>query len=604
MKQPADILGISCFYHDGAAVLVRDGKIFAAAQEEWFSRKRRDCRFPKHAAAYCLTEAGIGSGQLAAVAFYDRPTLPFHRQPTGCPAGNPGAAFSRWAAVRRWLGWKLYAGSAVRKQIGYKGRILFADPREAHAASAFYPSPFARAAILTLGGSGERAVAGCGVGEDNRIRLHEAAGDADAMGLLYSALAGFAGFGADSGRDDLMALAPHGKPVYRDLILTELVEIDQDGSLRFNAAFFGGPAGAKETSRRAARLFGGPARVPGSAVTRREADIAASLQAATEEIVLKMAGHVHRQTGMKQLCMAGGMTLNGAINQRLLRQGPFDDIWIQPATGGACGALGAALSVWHRHLGKDRQDPAGRDSQKGSYLGPAFTNESVVAFLEEQGYCYHRLEPRTRSWVIAREIADGRIVGYFAGRMEYGACALGARCILGDPRRQDTLSAVNQRIKSREAFQPLASSILEERAGEYFDLDRPSPYMLLAAHVRKERRLSQPKNGDPEAISVLEVKRSDIPAVTHLDYSARVQTVSPDAKPDYYDLIREFAVQTGCPVLASTSFNRRGEPIVCSLRDAYQCFMRTEMDTLVLEDCILYKNEQPLLEETDAGGFI
>jgi carbamoyltransferase len=328
-------------------------------------------------------------------------------------------------------------------------------------------------------------------------------------------------------------------------------------------------------------------------------DIAASIQAVTEEIIFKMARHVHRQTGMKHLCMAGGVALNCVANGRLLREGPFEDIWIQPAAGDAGGALGAALSVWHRYMDKEREKPDGRDRQRGSYLGPGYSTESVTSFLEEHGYPFHRLEPRTRSWAVAREIADGKIVGYFAGRMEYGPRALGARSILGDPRREDTQTVMNLKIKFRESFRPFAPSVLEDRVAEYFELDRPSPYMLLVAGVKEDRRLPQPVDGSKGVLERLKVKRSDVPAVTHLDYSARVQTVSRDDKPDYYDVIREFAAQTGCPVIVNTSFNVRGEPIVCSPRDAYRCFMRTQMDTLVMEDCILYKNEQPLWQERD-----
>ncbi len=599
MSRPTDILGISCFYHDSAAVLVRDGNLFAAAQEERFSRKKHDPRFPENAIRYCLSEAGIDVSALTAVVFYDKPILTFDRLLMSYLTVAPRGLRSWLEAMPLWLGQKLHVPKVVRKRIGYEGEVMFTEHHEAHAASAFYPSPFPRAAILTVDGVGEWATASYGIGDGKRIELEKELHFPDSVGLLYSAFTYFTGFRVNSGEYKLMGLAPYGKPIYRDRILEELVDVKEDGSVRLNMAYFDFLGGMRMTNRRFARLFGGPPRKPESEITRREMDIAASIQAVTEEIILKMARHVHRRTGMKHLCMAGGVALNCVANGRLLREGPFEDIWIQPAAGDAGGALGAALSVWHRCLDQDREDPAGRDRQYGSYLGPSFSAEAVADYLKGNGYPFHRLEPRTRSWAIAREIADGKIVGYFAGRMEYGPRALGARSILGDPRREDTQTVMNLKIKYRESFRPFAPTVLEDRAAEYFDLDRPSPYMLLVASVVDHRRLPQPADGDAGVLQRLKVKRSDIPAVTHLDYSARVQTVSRDVKPDYYDVIREFAQQTGCPVVVNTSFNVRGEPIVCSPQDAYRCFMRTEMDTLVMEDCILYKNEQPPWQERD-----
>lgn len=398
-----------------------------------------------------------------------------------------------------------------------------------------------------------------------------------------------------------MGLAPYGDPVYKDLILKELVDLKEDGSIRLNMDYFDFLGGMKMTNRRFAGLFGGPPRKPETEITRREMDIAASIQAVIEEVMLRMARHAHRQTGMKHLCMAGGVALNCVANGRLLREGPFENVWIQPAAGDAGGALGAALSAWHRYFNQDRETPNsfGGDLQKGSYLGPSFSNEFVENFLEAGGYSFHVLDPQNRAQLVAKEIADGKIVGYFSGRMEYGPRALGARSILGDPRREDTQTVMNLKIKFRESFRPFAPTVLADRVDEYFKLDRPSPYMLLVAGVKESRRLPQPKNGNAGVFDRLHVKRSDIPAVTHLDYSARVQTISRGVKSDYYDVIREFAALTGCPVVVNTSFNVRGEPIVCTPQDAYRCFMRTEMDTLVMEDYILYKSEQPKWKERD-----
>jgi len=592
-----DILGISCFYHDSAACLVRDGKIMAAAQEERYTRKKHDPRFPKNAIQFCLDETGISAGDLDYVVFYDKPFLTFERLLMSYLTVAPKGLRSWLEAMPLWLGRKLYMPKVIAEETGYDGDVLYTEHHEAHAASAFYPSPFNEAAILTVDGVGEWATASYGYGKANEITLLKELHFPDSLGLLYSAFTYFTGFRVNSGEYKLMGLAPYGVPRHKDLILSELVDLKEDGSIRLNLSYFDFLGGLRMTNRRFARLFGGPPRKPETEITQREMDIAASIQAVTEDIVMLMVNHVHKETGQKNLCLAGGVALNCVANGLVLRQGPFDNIWIQPAAGDAGGALGATLSVWHRYLENERSDPKGHDSQQGSYLGPSFSNEAVRAYLEEKGYPSHELNGDNRSKTIAQLLADGKIIGYMAGRMEFGPRALGSRSILGDPRRQDTQTVMNLKIKYRESFRPFAPSVAEEKAAQYFDTDRPSPYMLLVANVREERRLPQPSGNAMAMLERLKVKRSDIPAVTHLDYSARLQTVNKKDKPDYHAVISAFEELTGCAVIVNTSFNVRGEPIICSPEDAYRCFMRTEMDVLVMEDYILFKDEQPSWEE-------
>jgi carbamoyltransferase len=591
------ILGISCFYHDSAACLVRDGQIVAAVQEERYSRLKHDPRFPKHAIKYCLQEAGIKAEQLDHVVFYDKPLLTFERLLLTYLTVAPRGLRSWLEAMPLWLGQKLHVPKVIQREMGYDGDVLFTEHHEAHAASAFYPSPFEEAAILTMDGVGEWATASYGFGEGNEITLLKELHFPDSLGLLYSAFTYFTGFKVNSGEYKLMGLAPYGKPRYKDLILTELVDVKEDGSLRLNLSYFDFLGGLRMTNRRFAKLFAGPPRKPETGITEREMDIAASIQAVTEEVVMKMVNHVYQETKMKYLCLAGGVALNCVANGRLLREGPFEDLWIQPAAGDAGGALGAALCIWHRFLGNERVIAGYQDNQQGSYLGPAFSNEAVREFLESHGFPFHELNSRERARIIAEEIAAGKIVGYMQGRMEYGPRALGARSILGDPRQAETQSVMNLKIKFRESFRPFAPTVLEDKASEYFELERPSPYMLLVANVQQERRLPQPSMDGKGIQERLKVKRSDIPAVTHLDYSARIQTVNQNDKPDYYAVISEFEKLTGCAVVVNTSFNVRGEPIICTPEHAYRCFMRTEMDVLVMEDFILYKEEQPLWEE-------
>jgi carbamoyltransferase len=593
------ILGISCFYHDSAACILRDGNILAAAQEERFTRKKHDPRFPKHAVAYCLEAAGISIRDVDYLVYYDKPFLTFERLLMSYLTVAPRGLRSWLEAMPSWLGQKLHMPRVVKDETGYEGPVLFTEHHEAHAASAFYPSPFEEAAILTVDGVGEWATASYGFGEGAEITLLKELHFPDSLGLLYSAFTYFTGFKVNSGEYKLMGLAPYGTPRYKDLILSELVDLKEDGSIRLNLSYFDFLGGLRMTNRRFARLFDGPRRKPETEITQREMDVAASIQAVTEETLLRMAHHVHKETGREDLCLAGGVALNCVANGRILREAPFRNIWIQPAAGDAGGALGAALSVWHRYLGNGRETPAGDDRQKGSFLGPSFSNEEVKQYLKGKGYPYRDLDAGQRARCIAEHIAEGRIVGYMAGPMEFGPRALGARSILGDPRREETQSVMNLKIKYRESFRPFAPSVLEEKASEYFEMDRPSPYMLLVAGLREERRLPQPSGEGMSMLERLKAKRSDLPAITHLDYSARLQTVSRETKPDYHAVIAEFERLTGCAVIVNTSFNVRGEPIICTPEDAYRCFMRTEIDVLVIEDCMMYKKEQPLWKEKE-----
>lgn len=591
------ILGISCFYHDSAACILRDGKILAAAQEERFTRKKHDPGFPKNAVQYCLREANITPEQLTYVVFYDKPFLTFERLLLSYLTVAPKGLLSWLKAMPLWLGKKLHMPKVIQKEIGYEGDVLFTEHHESHAASAFYPSPFEEAAILTMDGVGEWATASYGFGKGKDISLLKELHFPDSLGLLYSAFTYFTGFKVNFGEYKLMGLVPYGKPSYKNLIFTELIDVKEDGSLRLNLSYFDFLGGLRMTNKRFAKLFGGPPRKPETEITEREMDIAASIQAVTEEIIMKMVNHVYEVTKQKYLCLAGGVALNCVANGRILREGPFEDIWIQPAAGDAGGALGAALSVWHRFLVKERVITEGQDSQQGSYLGPVFSNATVKDFLESHHYPYHQLNSGERARLIAKQIAEGKIVGYMSGRMEFGPRALGARSILGNPCQMETQSVMNLKIKYRESFRPFAPTVLEEKVSEYFDIDRPSPYMLLVAKVQEKRCFTQLSQDGKAILERLKIRRSDIPAVTHLDYSARLQTVNQSDKPDYHAVISEVEKLTGYAVVVNTSFNVRGEPIICTSKDAYRCFMRTEMDVLVLEDFILYKEEQPPWKE-------
>ena len=593
------ILGISAFYHDSAACLLKDGKIISAAQEERFTRKKHDPRFPRDAVTYCLEEEGITSKHLNHVVFYDKPFLTFERLLLSYLTVAPKGLSSWLESIPLWLGKKINIAKVIQKELDFDKEILFTEHHEAHASSAFYPSPFKEAAILTIDGVGEWATTSYGFGNGKEINLLKELHFPDSLGLLYSAFTYFTGFKVNSGEYKLMGLAPYGEPRYKDIILRELIDVKQDGSIRLDLSYFDFLGGLRMTNERFSKLFDGPPRRPEAPINQREMDIAASIQEITEEIILKMVNHVHKETNMKNLCLAGGVALNCVANGRVLRESPFEKIWVQPAAGDAGGALGAAMSVWHRYLDEDRLVSEEQDSQKGSYLGPIFSNSEVKCFLENNRYPYHLLSENKRANIIAKQIAAGKIIGYMTGRMEFGPRALGARSIIGDPRSTETQSVMNLKIKFRESFRPFAPSVIREKVSEYFDTSEASPYMLLVAKVKKGRCFSQPSSDGLGLLERLNFKRSDIPAVTHLDYSARIQTVTRQDKPDYYDIILEFEKLTGFAVIVNTSFNVRGEPIVCTPEDAYRCFMRTQMDVLVMEDCILYKEEQPRWEEAE-----
>ena len=594
-----NILGLSAFYHDSAAALVRDGEILAAAQEERFTRQKHDERFPENAVRYCLETAGLQASELDAVIFYEKPLLKFERLLETYLAYAPRGLFSFFRAMPPWLQQKLHLPREIDRGLGggYAGPIYFCTHHEAHAASAFYPSPFGEAAILTMDGVGEWATTSWGTGRGNTIELRGEIRFPHSLGLLYSAFTSYCGFRVNSGEYKLMGLAPYGEPRYAGLIRRHLIDLREDGSFRLDMAYFNYGQGLTMTNRRFHRLFGGPPRRPDSEPTQREMDLAASIQLVTEEAMLNIARHVHRETGLPDLCLAGGVALNCVGNGRILREGPFENVWIQPAAGDAGGALGAALWCWYQHLGNART-PQPRDSQQGSYLGPAFSPAQVRAelgALDAVGETFATEEQLADA--IAAALDEGKIVGHFAGRAEFGPRALGHRSLLGDPRRPDMQTRMNTAIKFRESFRPFAPAVLEGRQSDYFDLTAASPYMLLVAPVRADRRGPRaPGEERLSGLARLKALRGDLPAVTHVDHSARVQTVSADRSPRFHAILRAFERRTGCPVLVNTSFNIRGEPVVHTPSEAYRCFMFTDMDVLVVEDCLLRKEAQPPLE--------
>jgi carbamoyltransferase len=602
------ILGISAFYHDAAAALVRDGAIVAAAQEERFSRKKHDPRFPVNAINYCLEEGFVDAADLDAVIFYDNPLATFDRIVENALAAGPAGRAQFIQGAGQMLGDKVWVEDHVRRAIGTPGRVgkvLFSEHHMAHAASAFYPSPFERAAILTIDGVGEWATTSLGSGDGSTVRLFSEINYPHSLGLLYSALTYFCGFKVNSGEYKLMGLAPYGQPRYYQTMLDHLIDVRADGSYRLDTAYFGYLDAMVMTNERFAALFGGPPRQPESPITRREMDLAASIQKLTEEIVLRTARHLRAITGETRLVLAGGVALNCVANGKIVAEKIFDEVWIQPAAGDAGGALGAALHAHHMYFGHPRNAPVpGRDAQQGSYLGPRYASGEVLAFLDRHAYPYERIaDQASRLDIVARALAEGKIVGWFCGRMEFGPRALGARSILGDPRNPSTQATMNLKIKYRESFRPFAPSVLRERCAEYFELDGESPYMLVVAPVRPERRLAMDMSafdsGDDDMRAMINQPRSDIPAVTHVDYSARIQTVDAATHPEYHALIKAFEALTGCPMLVNTSFNVRGEPIVCTPQDAYRCFMRTGMDMLVLEDVVLWRHAQPETEDQE-----
>ena len=591
------ILGISAFYHDSAACLLRDGEIVAAAQEERFTRKKGDASLPENAIAYCLGNSGIEAADLAYVGFYDKPLLKFERILETYLGVVPRGLRSFLMAGPLWIKDKLYMDRQLRDALGYEGEILYAEHHESHAASAFFPSPFEEAAILTMDGVGEWSTASIGVGRGNAIELLKELHWPDSLGLLYSAFTYYTGFKVNSGEYKVMGLAPYGEARYVDRILGELVDLKEDGSFVLNQKYFNYLTGLTMTSRAFDRLFGGPPRRPEARIQQREMDLAASIQQVCEEIMLRMARTAHQETGLDKLCLAGGVALNCVGNGRILREGPFEEIWIQPAAGDAGGALGVAQLIWHRLCGEPRK-ATGRDGMRGANLGPEFSPQAIQTYLDSVGAKYERLEREALIERTAEILAGEKVVGWFNGRMEFGPRALGARSILGDPRSPRMQAQMNLKIKFREGFRPFAPTVLEERVSDYFDLDRPSPYMLLVADVQEERRIPlEDDSKDLFGIDRLNVPRSDIPAVTHVNYSARVQTINRQDNAEYYDLICEFDRRTGCGVVVNTSFNVRGEPIVCTPEDAYTCFMRTQMDYLVLWPFLLDKEDQPEWEE-------
>jgi len=603
------ILGLSAFYHDSAAALIIDGQIVAAAQEERFTRKKQDDNFPTHAIDYCLSEAKLKPGQLDFVGFYDKPFLKFERLLETYLSFAPRGFKSFLMAMPLWLKQKLHLPREIRKGLGgsHTRRIIFPEHHESHAASAFFPSPFEEAAILTIDGVGEWATASFGTGRGNKISLTHELRFPHSLGLLYSAFTYYCGFKVNSGEYKLMGLAPYGEPKYADLILKNIIDLKADGSFRMDQSYFDYCHGLRMTSEKFHKLFGAPPRKPESKLTERDMDIAASIQKVTEEIMLRMARHLRKTTGMKNLCLAGGVALNCCGNGQIVREGIFDEIWVQPAAGDAGGALGVALLIWHQLLDKPRAVQS-RDAQRGSLLGPGFTDDAVKSFLDKAGANYRSFDSDDALCeFVADCLASENVVGWLQGRMEFGPRALGSRSILGDARSTKLQSVMNLKIKFRESFRPFAPSVLEERVAEFFET-RPreqSPYMLLVAPVRENQRIET--NGSAAALKGLDklkLIRSTLPAVTHVDHSARIQTVDAERHGRYYRLLKSFEQKTGCPVIINTSFNVRSEPIVCTPEHALRCFMATNMDVLVLERCVLLKKDQPNAKQHDIDAYL
>jgi len=595
------ILGISAYYHDSAACLLCDGQLVAAAQEERFTRLKHDHRFPIHAVESCLEQAGLEADDLDVVVFYDKPLLKFDRLIETYASFAPKGIRSFLKAMPLWVRKKLHIEKMIRKETGYTGKVLFTGHHESHAGSAFYPSPFEKAVILTLDGVGEWSTATLGIGEGNRLRIEKDIRFPHSLGLLYSAFTYYTGFRVNSGEYKVMGLAPYGEPKYADLIREKIIDIREDGSFRLDMSYFNYCAGLTMTNRRFDKLFGAPPRKAETEISQREMDLARSVQVVTEEVMLKMAHHAHETTGIDNLCLAGGVALNCVGNGRVLREGPFKNVWIQPAAGDAGGALGAAYCVWHRYFDKPREQAKGMDHQMGSYLGPEFSDEQVAEFLEQQQAPATFIEDEDElADHVAELIDDAKVVGWFQGRMEFGPRALGARSIIGDPRNREMQTTMNLKIKYRESFRPFAPIVLREHVNEWFEMDGDSPYMLVVAPVRESRRTPLKKeHASRSGLDLLKVPRSEVPAVTHVDYSARIQTVHEETNPRLTRLLRAFNERTGCPVMINTSFNVRGEPIVCTPKDAYTCFLRTEMDILVMGRHVLYKEKQAKIEEKE-----
>ncbi|MBJ7900914.1 MAG: hypothetical protein GC158_13590 [Cyanobacteria bacterium RI_101] len=599
------ILGISAYYHDSAASLIREGRILAAAQEERFSRKKHDARFPAQAIAYCLAEGGITLRDLDYIAFYEKPLLTFDRLLETYLGYAPQGIQSFVKAMSVWLKEKLYLKTVLKKELAQLGGckpadlppLLFGEHHQSHAASAFFPSPFQDAAVLCMDGVGEWATTSLWQGRDNTLTPLWQIDFPHSLGLLYSAFTYYAGFKVNSGEYKLMGLAPYGEPKYADLILENLIDLKPDGTFRLNLDYFNYPVGLTMTNGKFAQLLGGPARAPETALTQRHMDLAASVQAVTEEVVLRLGKSIQQDLGADHLCLAGGVALNCVANGRLQRAGIFKDIWVQPAAGDAGGAIGAALAVWHQYLNQPRT-ATGRDQMGGSYLGPCFSQGEIERQLQDLKAVYQILPDPDLFDRVAELLSQGLVVGWFQGRMEFGPRALGGRSILGDPRHPQMQSVMNLKIKYRESFRPFAPSVLAERVGDYFEFTGTSPYMLMVAPIKTDlRRRPTAEEDQLFGIEKLKIPRSDLPAITHVDYSARLQTVHRETNPRYYQLLQAFQRRTDCGVLVNTSFNVRGEPIVCTPGDAYRCFQRTEMDVLVVENCLLLKPDQPVWED-------
>ncbi len=598
------LLGISAFYHDSAACVLVDGEIRAAAQEERFTRKRHDAGFPLQSIRYCLSEIGGSLDSVDQIVFYEKPLLKFDRLVETYFQYAPKGFGSFLAAMPVWLKEKLFLKATIQKELKTHFKdsktfppILFSEHHLSHAASAFYPSPFSEAAVLCMVGVGEWATSSAWRGKDAELIPLWEIKFPHSLGLLYSAFTYYTGFKVNSGEYKVMGLAPYGKPKYVQAIYDHLIDVKQDGTFRLNLEYFDYCAGLTMTNKKFDAVFGGPPRQPESTLTQREMDLARSIQVVTEEVVLKLAHKLHAETGLDRLCLAGGVALNCVANGRLLREGPFKEIWIQPAAGDAGGAVGGALAVWHQHLGKSRPIRK-QDTMQGSYLGPRFADSAVRGFLEENKIPFHHYaDEKQLLTYVAGALAERKVAGWFQGRMEFGPRSLGARSILGDSRSPQMQSQINLKIKYRESFRPFAPAVLYEKVGDYFESEAPSPYMLQVSSVVPKRRLASCHASDLWGIDLLNVPRSDIPAVTHLDYSARIQTVHSETNPRFHALLEEFEKQTGYAVLVNTSFNLRGEPIVCSPQDAYRCFMRTSLDFLVLENFVLLKEEQPAWNE-------
>ncbi len=596
-----NILGISAFYHDSAACIIINGDIIAAAQEERFTRKKHDQNFPTNAIKYCLKEANVSADDLQIVAFYDKPFLKFERILETYLCYAPKGISSFLKAMPLWIKKKLWIKSLIQDEIGFKGEILFPEHHASHAASAFYASPYSSAAFLTMDGVGEWSTASYGVGEDNKIEILADIRFPHSLGLLYSAFTYYTGFRVNSGEYKVMGLAPYGSPKYKNLIYKHLIDVKEDGSFFLDMSYFNYSVGLTMTNNKFNKLFGGPPRKPESDLTQKEMDLARSIQEVTEEIVLKIAKHVQKVTQKKYLCLAGGVALNCVANGKLLRSGIFDDIFIQPAAGDAGGAIGAAFIAWFDHLNKERNADGKNDFMKGAYLGPEYSNRYIKDYLDKKGYVYEKLNDNELPEKIADLIDKQKVIGWFQGRMEFGPRALGGRTIIGDARSAETQKTINLKIKYRESFRPFAPSIREENISDYFEIDRPSPYMLLVAEVKKDKQLTMSHEEESYfGLKKLNIARSEVPAITHVDYSARIQSVDKKTNPRYHEMLTVFNDKYGCPVIVNTSFNVRGEPIVCTPKDAYLCFMRTEMDYLILNNYLLSKKQQkPLDKDSD-----